>query len=66
MVLILGSYFALTMERQFKEKLNSIKIYEACLYAAVSSISIYNVVKSLSELLVHFGAPAVMCIRWMS
>lgn len=36
MILTLGlCCFVLTVERQFKEKLKSIKTFEACLYTAV-------------------------------
>ena len=35
MILTLGLCFVLTVERQFKEKLKSIKTFEACLYTAV-------------------------------
>lgn len=47
-------------KRQFKEKLNSIKTFEACLYTALSGISIYVMILSVS--MTQFGATGLMCV----
>lgn len=54
--------FVLTMERQFKEKLKSIKTFEACLYTAVFKYQNLHVVLSLLVLLTQVR-PQWCCMR---